>query len=97
MAGKHQRQRRLIQIALLTELHNDLAEIVWMSRPRKESNIANFPLILWFAAEDVFLHIGYRLKNEADREEDHPSDVASRAKIGLLKASDIGRVEDSDW
>ena len=80
-----------------TELHDNLAKVIGMSRPNKKSNIANFPFVLRLAPEDVFLHIRNRLQEETNRKEDHSCDIASSTEFWLHKMCDVGRIEDSDW
>ena len=55
-------------IRLLTELDNNLSEIIRMSCPNKESDIANLPFIFWFAPELVFLYVRDTFHEETDSE-----------------------------
>ena len=80
---------------LLTELDNDLSEIIRMSCPNKESDIANLAFVFWFAPELVFLYVRYTFHEEADSKQYHSSNISSSAKIRLMIFRHIWRVQDS--
>lgn len=48
----------------LTKLNDDLSKIIGMSRPDKESHVADFALILRLAPEYIFLYIRDTLHKE---------------------------------
>lgn len=80
----------------LTELHDDFSEIIWMSRPDKEADIAHLALILGLAPEDILLDIANTLQEEANSEQDDSGDIASGTKVGLVEPRDSRAVQDSN-
>jgi len=78
-------------------LNNYLSKVVWMTRPREESNIADRTIVAMSGAEPVLLDVGYAFHDETNRPKDNASNVAASAKARLRKARHIWRVEDSYW
>ncbi len=81
---------------ILTELHDDLAEVVGMASPFEESNVTHFPLIGWVAPELVFLHICSALHNKPNVPKNHACNVPRGPEIRLIKPRNIRRIEDRD-
>lgn len=79
---------------ILTKLYDYLSEVVGMSCPDKKSHIAHSAFVRGIASELIFLVIGPCLHEEPDSEQYHPSDVSSRTKVGLIKPSNVRRIQD---
>lgn len=77
-------------------MNDDFTKVVGVSGPREEADRTDLAFISRVAAEIVFLHVGNAFHDEADGEENHPGDVATGAKIRLVKFGDVGGVEDCD-
>lgn len=77
----------------LTELNDDLPEVIRVSSPDEKPNVTDLPLILRFAPKDVLLHVGDALHEEADCKEDHACNISSSTELGLMIHCDIRRVE----
>lgn len=84
-------------MGLLTELDDDLAKIIRMSRPHEEAHVVNPALILWLASEYILLYIRDTLHKKPNCEKYHSCNISSGAKFRLNELRDIGRVEDSHW
>lgn len=82
--------------AHLTKLHDDFSEIVRMSRPDKEANIAHLALILGLTPEYVLLDIADTLQEEADSKQDDSGDVSSGTEVGLIESRDSRAVQDGN-
>jgi hypothetical protein len=80
---------------ILTKLDNDLAEVVWMSAPRKEPFIANCSPVLMLRSEDILLNIADTLHDQADGIQYHASYIPPSAKCRLRILRDIRRVQNS--
>lgn len=82
-------------LQILTELDNDLAKIIWMSRPGPESLITHSTLVPTFA-EPELLHITHALHHETNKEADDSHDIATGTEGDERVGSHVGRVKDGD-
>lgn len=49
------------------------------------------------APENILLNVGLKFHEEANRKKDHACDISAGAKVWLIEARDLWRVEDRDW
>ncbi len=82
---------------MLTELHDDLSKIVWVSRASEKSSVAHLPLVFWPAPEAVLLNVRHTLHKEANRKQDNSRNISARSKPRLLELGDTRRVQDYYW
>lgn len=66
-----------------TELDENFAKIVRVSRPCEEAHIAHLALIVRVAPKQIFLHVGDALHEEANGKHNASYNIASGLKIGL--------------
>ena len=82
---------------LLTELDDDLAKIIGMSSPFKESDITD-GLSIWIrASKAIFLSIRNCFHKQAYGVKDDADNIATCAKAMLRILGDIRRVQDRYW
>ena len=71
----------------LTELNDNLAEVIRMSAQRKEAYIAHSTLVLIPLLEKILLHIAHALHRQADRIQDdsHNVHAGSKGMLAILR------------
>ncbi len=79
----------------LTNLDHDFTEIVWMSTPFEEPNIADSSRLLTCLTvlEAILLDIAHGFQEEREYEDDDADDVCRLAELGLTIEGDTRAVE----
>lgn len=73
----------------LTKLDDDLAKVIGMSGPRKESLVADGRLVTVSRLEQIFLYVTDTLHNHANRIQNDARNVPARPKVWLRVLCDI--------
>jgi hypothetical protein len=80
-----------------TELDDDLSEIVWVTGPRKKSDIADCTIATMSSSETIFLYVGHAFHDEADGPKNDTSNITACSEPWLNPLGDLRGVQNSNW